>query len=751
MRKQEEHRQDSGHSRNYQAEEEPSFPIVIVSTTMDPPPRGGSGEGGSSSSRSDNIWSSQDTRKPDNPKRLDQETSSFYSDTNTSWYGGSNDAPPIGGQPPGGASSSSLDYSSHNRNSSLALAANAAYSANNPYNFQYAVGSGDTANDMQDLSSTMSQLHMGGGGGGGDGSIASKSVTSTSIPGMVGASSGSTLGGISGATSSSQLGTAAAYQYPVGSQWSSSSRYPQQAPQSQYPWTSRGFDMQQQQQKSYDTSEATAYYDDRSMSSAPPPGFASEGHGRDDRHGGDGGSIYSSSTYSQDQYRHPSRYQQDRYGSSHGGHGRYPGRGERRRQAPSGSDHYSQQQPMPHYHRPQQYSQSQRAGPRTSSLQAALDLDDRHSFDRGYLHEDDIDDDTHVADSARASSEAIRMLMHPPTSMTDSLTSSTGSALVANRLPLERLTTDDSRSLGTTGSTRGGDGGRYTATTAAARPILPAMEDMVFDNYSAHDDEEEDEEDESNYPWQTETSMDSALMGGSTQSKRRDWLLRMNRRLTDVPVGDLDPTVTPINAIMNAWAKTKSSQGASMVETWLNRAQEEYDAGNARVVVTNKMYTMAVDAWAKSGQGLVAAQRAESILQHMHQQYQTTGLETLKPTTGIFNAVINAWARSREKYAPERAEQILKWMNNLNRTNPSIRPDKYTFNTVIHAYAKAGGASAAKKAQELLTSMQTMYQLGNILAKPDTITVRLERNWNNLAAFILLRHSPISFDCLCYS
>ena len=197
----------------------------------------------------------------------------------------------------------------------------------------------------------------------------------------------------------------------------------------------------------------------------------------------------------------------------------------------------------------------------------------------------------------------------------------------------------------------------------------------------------------------------------------------MNRRLADIPVGSLDPNLTPIVPIMNGWAKTKSSQGATMVEEWLNRAQEEWDAGNTRVVVTNKMYTIAVDAWAKSNQGLVAAQRAESILQHMHQQYQSTGLETLKPTTGIFNAVINAWARSKEKYAPERAEQILKWMNNLNRTNPSIRPDKYTFNTVIHAYAKVGGPSAAKKAQELLNSMQRMYNEGNQLAKPDTITV----------------------------
>jgi hypothetical protein len=132
-----------------------------------------------------------------------------------------------------------------------------------------------------------------------------------------------------------------------------------------------------------------------------------------------------------------------------------------------------------------------------------------------------------------------------------------------------------------------------------------------------------------------------------------------------------------------------------------------------------------VDAWAKSGEGVTAAQRAEEILQQMNEIYQTTGQDSLRPTTGIFNAVINAWARSRQEMAPSRAEEILRWMQTLHESNPTIQPDKYTFNTVIHAYAKSGGTAAATKAQELLTTMHQMYNDGNIMAKPDTITVSI--------------------------
>ncbi len=49
----------------------------------------------------------------------------------------------------------------------------------------------------------------------------------------------------------------------------------------------------------------------------------------------------------------------------------------------------------------------------------------------------------------------------------------------------------------------------------------------------------------------------------------------------------------------------------------------------------------------------------------------------------------------------------------------------FAFSTVIHAYAKSGGTAAAAKAQQLLTNMHKMYEEGNTLAKPDTITVSL--------------------------
>ena len=118
------------------------------------------------------------------------------------------------------------------------------------------------------------------------------------------------------------------------------------------------------------------------------------------------------------------------------------------------------------------------------------------------------------------------------------------------------------------------------------RPILPHQPNSSTTattwDASADNDSDMDDDDEGNYSG-----------GGGTTNKKKSWLVRMNRRLAEIPIGELDPYAVPLSAVMNGWAKTKSSQGATMVEMWLNRAQEEYEAGNTRIVLTTKMYTMA--------------------------------------------------------------------------------------------------------------------------------------------------------------
>ena len=91
----------------------------------------------------------------------------------------------------------------------------------------------------------------------------------------------------------------------------------------------------------------------------------------------------------------------------------------------------------------------------------------------------------------------------------------------------------------------------------------PLLVEDDYDDEGADDDDDFDFDEDSDGVLNEPGGLDNQLSpvtdsAGSARSKKRDWLLRMNRRLSDVPVGELDPTTIPISAIMNAWSKTKS-------------------------------------------------------------------------------------------------------------------------------------------------------------------------------------------------
>jgi hypothetical protein len=362
-------------------------------------------------------------------------------------------------------------------------------------------------NHPNDIAASLSQLHVSGNNynrnmysGGGGASVAS--MTSGSVPGVVGASSGSTGGGSSAV-------------------W----RGNQHAP------------------------PLHGYAHSHHFIAGPgnvPPGFVSPIQTSKNRGGGDD----------------DSRSYDSRSMNSNGRRTKSGGKNNNSR-APRGNN-YNKQKNSGKERNNRNSNNSSRNNRSSQNHPAARDDDESstsytNSSFKTFSTRGGGDDTT--ATNSKASSEAIRMLMKPA-SPSASL-SSRASTLTASRLVLDE-----------TSSPKNSD-----------RPILPSLVD-VFQDPLANDEGDEDDDD-------LPIECDDVSGLGSSASKTRDWLLRMNHRLSEIPVGELDPSNVPLSAIMNSWAKTKSAQGASMVEMWLKRTQQEYDAGNTKVVPTTKMYTMA--------------------------------------------------------------------------------------------------------------------------------------------------------------
>ena len=179
----------------------------------------------------------------------------------------------------------------------------------------------------------------------------------------------------------------------------------------------------------------------------------------------------------------------------------------------------------------------------------------------------------------------------------------------------------------------------------------------------------------------------------------------------------LSPDIKSYNMVVDAYAKIGDPEGAEAV---LRRLEKLWEAGNAKVKPNTILYNAVIDAWAKSREK-GAAQRAEAILNHMKQLHQQ-GHEDIYPDTIIYNTVINAWARSREKGSAQRAEAILNHMDQLNQQgNEGVCPNTTSYGAVINAWAKSREKGAAQRAEAILNHMEQLNQQGRKDVCPSTI------------------------------
>lgn len=129
-----------------------------------------------------------------------------------------------------------------------------------------------------------------------------------------------------------------------------------------------------------------------------------------------------------------------------------------------------------------------------------------------------------------------------------------------------------------------------------------------------------------------------------------------------------------------------------------------------------------IDAHARSGQGRVAAERAEELLFELEGK-RGAGDVTLKPNTRTFNAAILAWKNSGDSAAPRRAEALLRRMNRAYRAGDAdCRPDRVTLNSIIGVWASSPDEQGAVRAEQFLRFMHTSYVKGDATLQPDART-----------------------------
>ena len=104
----------------------------------------------------------------------------------------------------------------------------------------------------------------------------------------------------------------------------------------------------------------------------------------------------------------------------------------------------------------------------------------------------------------------------------------------------------------------------------------------------------------------------------------------------------------------------------SLVGQRMQELLDEFDRTEDLDLVPHRVqFSSLIDAWAKSGEK-GAAQKAEYLLETMHDMATATNNINMFPNVISFNSVLHAWAKSNDPFAASHAEAILQKMHELH-------------------------------------------------------------------------------------
>eukprot|EP00539_Tryblionella_compressa_P020584 CAMPEP_0178870102 /NCGR_PEP_ID=MMETSP0747-20121128/6895_1 /TAXON_ID=913974 /ORGANISM="Nitzschia punctata, Strain CCMP561" /LENGTH=924 /DNA_ID=CAMNT_0020537195 /DNA_START=89 /DNA_END=2863 /DNA_ORIENTATION=+ len=179
--------------------------------------------------------------------------------------------------------------------------------------------------------------------------------------------------------------------------------------------------------------------------------------------------------------------------------------------------------------------------------------------------------------------------------------------------------------------------------------------------------------------------------------------------------------VVSYTSVIIGLARSGEEDAAERGERLLERLKAHYESGKTYMKPTRILYNALIDAWAKSGKGVLGVRKAEALLREMEEMC-ASGDSSVAPNVVTYNSVVNSWARSGTRCCGNKAEEYLDIMWRLYETQGEIKPNDLTFNTVINAVSKSQNERKAQKALRILRRMDKLYRSGYKEARPNALT-----------------------------
>ena len=185
-------------------------------------------------------------------------------------------------------------------------------------------------------------------------------------------------------------------------------------------------------------------------------------------------------------------------------------------------------------------------------------------------------------------------------------------------------------------------------------------------------------------------------------------LLSNEDTTTNITTACVPLTVAMFNAAMDAYGKIGNPKGVQRILRRMEAFRTDHAQFFSHLQPDAFSMSILATAWAKS-RSIEAAQKAEAILQYMD-------LNRLVPNTVTYNAVLNAIAVGNQVDKAIRAEDIVRQMKVRHKEEGhDCAPDVYTYQSLIQAWSKTTLPGSPQRAERILRHMDEASETNKAL------------------------------------
>jgi pentatricopeptide repeat protein len=200
-------------------------------------------------------------------------------------------------------------------------------------------------------------------------------------------------------------------------------------------------------------------------------------------------------------------------------------------------------------------------------------------------------------------------------------------------------------------------------------------------------------------------------------AEQAESILRQLQAACDAGESTVKLTGEHYNATITALSHSRDNQAATRADALLTEMLHRYDMGDKDKVPSEHAYTSVITAWSRRRQK-GSGKKAQAVFDSMLQRWQA-GQESLRPTVKSYSALINAWGHEGDA---SRAEIVLQQMqDDYLQGNKAACPNNIAFNTVIAAWSRTKTAESLDRADQILRLMQELGNSG-LGTKPDIVS-----------------------------